>query len=90
MPQFILEEKDDQVYDFEKFELTLSNAGHYVLSDSGYFEFTTLDDFKPIKNGFRVINEDGDFEDISEEHFKEIEKLYIAYQNEEPTIIDEN
>ena len=90
MPQFILEEKDDQVYDIEQFELTLSNAGHYVLSDSGYFEFATLDDFKPIKDGFRIVNEDGDFEDISEEHFKEIEKLYTAYQNEESTIIDEN
>ena len=82
MPQFILEEKDDNVYDFEKFELTLSASGHYVMGDNGYFEFNNLDDFKPVKDGFRITDEDGVFETISEEDFKEVEKLYEKYNNE--------
>lgn len=81
MPQIFIEEKDDCVYNFENFELCLSNLGHYILSKQGYFEFKTLDDFVMIKGCYRIVDEDGGFDDVSKKDFDEIKKLYEDYNN---------
>ena len=77
--ELIFSEYENDVYNFEKFELCLSKQEHYISSSKGYFPFTSLHDFVAVKNGFKIVNEDNVFEIISVEDYNEVEKLYNDY-----------
>ena len=78
--ELIFSEKEDNIFNFDRFELCLSGQEeHYISSDRGYFSFTSMNDFVAVKDGYRIVDEDNQFEILTVDEYNEIEKLYNDY-----------
>jgi len=75
-----IDDNDDYVYFFDTFEVGFGSDGvNYILCDTGYFEFSGLQDFKIDNGNIYIVNEDNEMFYITNEDFELLKELIQKY-----------
>lgn len=76
--QLEISPEDENVFEFDTFELVLHSSGNYLLCDEGYFAIEGLESFKPFDADFVVVNDESKFF-ITAEDFEKVKEIYLKF-----------
>jgi len=78
--QLQVEDEEENVFEFDNFELVLHSSGSYLLCEEGFFSVDGLDSFKPFDDQYVIVNtEDNSKFFLTAEDFEKIKEIWMKH-----------